>query len=234
MGLNDVSPFDPEKKIIGFPEVDQVEEGALRGMSLMDFAAELSRESPAPGGGSIAALAGALGASLGAMVVNLTLPKQEYEAVSQELHGYGRRAQVIKDELLLAVDRDTDAFNAVLEAMRLPKGTDEQMRARDEAVQAGYKEAVMVPFRTAEGCLEALKLCRDIAKKGNEASVTDAGVGALMSYSGLVGAVYNVRINFKEITDEVFIKDIDGKCAGLEEMAGRYAQETWSTVQSKL
>ena len=166
--------------------------------------------------------------------MNLTMPKPEYESVSEELHEMALKAQTLKDELMLAVDRDTDAFNAVLEAMRLPKKTDEEKAARDAAVQEGYKEAVMVPFRTAQRCLEALKLCRRIAEIGNEASVTDAGVGALMSYSGIIGAVYNVRINFKEITDEDFKKDIDAKCTALEEEGAKLAQEAWSVVQSKL
>jgi glutamate formiminotransferase/formiminotetrahydrofolate cyclodeaminase len=204
MGLNDVAEFDPEKKIIGAPSPP----GDLMSMVSWDFVDEVSRDSPAPGGGSIAALAGALGAALSSMVCNLTFTKEGYEEVKEEMEQTAIKAQEIKDKLSIAVDEDTLAFNELFAAFGMPKDTEEQKKARDEAVQEGYKKAAAVPLQTAKLCFEALKLCHTAANHGNKASITDAGVGAWMARTGIIGAIYNVKINLVDIKDEEFNKEM--------------------------
>ena len=198
LGLDDVAEFDPAKAVLGLPSTD----GPLASMPVNAFADEVSRSTPAPGGGSVAALAGSLAASLGSMVANLTHTKKGMEEQRDEMEQVAVALQGVKDDLLRAVDADTDAFGDVLTAMRMPKDTDEQRAARDAAVQEGYKRATSVPLRTAQLCLEALRHCRTMAAKGLPASITDAGVGALMARAGVLGAVYNVRINLPSIDDE--------------------------------
>ncbi|MCU0608130.1 MAG: cyclodeaminase/cyclohydrolase family protein [Candidatus Edwardsbacteria bacterium] len=168
------------------------------------FVDEVSSESPAPGGGSVAALAGSLCAALTAMVANLTVGKKGYEAAWGEMSELAEKAQAVKDSLAAAVDEDTEAFNLLMEAMRLPKATAEQKAARESAMQAGYKQAAVVPLRTARTCLEALRLALAAAEKGNANSASDAGVAALMARAGVEGAGLNVLINLGDITDEAF------------------------------
>ena len=200
LGLRDVAEFDIDKKVIGLPVLD----GPLVNKKVADFVDEVSRDTPAPGGGSIAALAGSLGAALAAMVANLSIGKPEFDAKYEALNTLAEKAQALKDQLLAAVDADTQAFNAVLEAMRLPKDTPEQQAVRREAMEAGYQHATQVPLQTAKLCREALDLCLTAAQAGNNAMMSDAGVGALMAHAGVQGAVYNVRINLPHIKDKVF------------------------------
>ncbi|MCK6558297.1 glutamate formimidoyltransferase [candidate division KSB1 bacterium] len=201
LGLRDVAEFDIDKKIIGIP----AREGPLVQRKVADFADEVSRDTPAPGGGSIAALAGSLGAALAAMVANVSNGKGEFDAKYEEICELAEQAQRVKDDLLRAVDEDTAAFNVVLEAMRLPKDTPAQQEARATALREGYKSAARVPLRTAESCREALQLCLRAARLGNKAVMSDAGVGALMAYAGLQGAIYNVRINLPNTKTSDFI-----------------------------
>jgi len=231
MKLDDVAPFDLEKRVLGLPE--QPEE-CLMALSARDFVDEVSRESPAPGGGSIAALAGALGAALASMVANLTVGKEGYETVWEELDALAVRAQAVKDRLVRSVDTDTDAFNAVLEAMRMPRGTPEERKARKEAIQQGYKDASQVPLETARACFEALELCAEVAGKGNAPSVTDAGVGALMACAGVEAAVYNVKINLPSIEDETFRKELAATLDSLVADARRLRDEVDRFVLSRL
>jgi glutamate formiminotransferase/formiminotetrahydrofolate cyclodeaminase len=204
MGLRDVSPFEAEKKIIGMPE----RSGVFINKKLFEFVDEVSRESPAPGGGSIAALAGSIAAALASMVANLSIGKGEFDAKYDELNDLAEKAQEIKDKLLDSVDDDAQAFNAVLEAMRLPKDTEEQKTTRQRAMEEGYKHATQVPLATARLCREALDLCLRAARAGNTAAISDAGVGALMAHAGLQGAIYNVRINLPSIKDQSFVMEI--------------------------
>jgi len=204
MGLRDVAEFDIDKKVIGLP----VLEGPLVNKKVNDFVDEVSRDTPAPGGGSIAALAGSLGAALAAMVANLSIGKPEFDAKYDELNSLAEKAQTIKDQLLAAVDEDTQAFNTVLAAMRLPKDTPDQQTTRREAMEAGYKHATQVPMRTAKLCREALALCLAAAEAGNTAMMSDAGVGALVAHAGVKGAVYNIRINLSHIKDKSFADEI--------------------------
>jgi glutamate formiminotransferase/formiminotetrahydrofolate cyclodeaminase len=205
MGLRDVAPFEVEKKIIGLPE----RAGAFINKKLADFVDEVSRESPAPGGGSVAALAGAIAAALASMVANLSIGKGEFDDVYEDLSTLAEKAQEIKDQLLQAIDEDAQAFNAVLDAMRMPTDTAEQKAARQQAMESGYKHATQVPLATAKSCKQALDLCLRAAQSGNTAAISDAGVGALMAHAGLQGAIYNVRINLPNIKDAQFVREME-------------------------
>lgn len=230
LGLKDVGKFDPQKSILGLPTTD----GPLVSKRLNEFADEVSRATPAPGGGSIAALVGSLGASLAAMVANLTHAKPAHRAAHAELEEVAVRAQLLKDELLRTVDHDTQAFDAVLEAMRLPKGTPAEAAARDAAIEAGTKRATQVPLRTAELCLEALDLCRRAAEKGLPASVTDAGVGALVARAGFEGAAYNVRVNLKSIQDAAWVEQVRAQVKAMGERAAALAAAAAAKVEELL
>jgi glutamate formiminotransferase/formiminotetrahydrofolate cyclodeaminase len=204
MGLSDVAEFDIDKKVIGLP----VPEGLLVNLKIADFVDEVSRDTPAPGGGSIAALAGALGSALASMVVNLSIGKGEYDPRYKELCDLAERAQAAKDELIRAVDADTEAFNEVIAGMRMARDTPEQSALRAQAIQAGYKAAAKVPLRTAQVCRKVLDMCQAAADIGNEAVMSDAAVGALMAYAGVRGAIHNVRINLPHTKDDVFIGEM--------------------------
>jgi len=211
MGLRDVAPFDTEKKVIGMP----IQAGELVRKSVGEFVDEVSRDTPAPGGGSIAALAGSIGAALAAMVANLTVGKAGFDGRFDELDALAAKAQGIKDQLLAGVDEDTQAFNGVMDALRMPKDTPDQKAARSDAVQAGYKRATEVPMQTARHCRAALDLCLAAARCGHDAMITDAGVGALVSLAGVKGAAYNARINLKSIRDADYVKRTGSEIARL-------------------
>jgi len=206
LGLSDVSPFDPAKKII---EYQFEKEGpSLIGMSLREFVGELSMDSPAPGGGSVAALCGALSAALSAMVANLTVGKKGYEGVREDMVATAVRAQVLKDGLLEAVDRDTRAFNKVMDAFRLPKTTPEQALEKERAVEEANKEATLVPLEVLEKSVEAVALAAVAAAKGNKNSVSDAGVAGLAGQAAGEGAAFNILINLAGIKDQKFVGDV--------------------------
>lgn len=198
LGLSDISEFDPETSVLGMPST----RGELTGLLVNDFVDEVSRSSPAPGGGSIAALAGSLGAALSSMVANLTFAKPKYRKRQSEMEALAIQAQQLKDDLLRAVDQDTAAFEGVIEAMRLPQNTAEQKKARAEAIEGGYRHATEVPLNTAELCLEVMKLALKASQRGLPAGITDAGTGIWMARAGLEGAILNVRVNLAEIKDE--------------------------------
>ena len=211
LGLADVAEFDIDKKVIGMPSQD----GPLVNMKVTDFVDEVSRDTPAPGGGSIAALSGAIGSALASMVVNLSVGKGEYDAQYGELCELAERAQAIKDQLVRAVDEDTEAFNEVIAGIRMPKDTPEQLEVRAKAIRAGYKTAAEVPLQTAKLCREVLDLCQQAADIGNEAVMSDAGVGALMARAGVQGAIHNVRINLPHTKDEAFIAEMKQELGAL-------------------
>jgi glutamate formiminotransferase/formiminotetrahydrofolate cyclodeaminase len=211
MGLNDVSEFDIDKKVIGLPTAD----GPLVSLNITGFVDEVSRDTPAPGGGSIAALAGALGSALASMVVNLSVGKGEFSSRYDELCQLAEKAQSVKDELILAIDADTEAFNEVIAGMRLAKDTAEQIELRSKVIRAGYKSAAEVPLRTAELCRQVLDICQVAADIGNLAVMSDAGVGALMAYAGVQGAIHNVRINLPHTKDEAFIAKMKSQLGSL-------------------
>ena len=211
MALNDVAKFDIDKKVIGLPAV----KGPLAKLTINEFVDEVSRDTPAPGGGSIAALAGALGSALASMVVNLSVGKGEFDARYEELCQLAEKAQTIKDELIRAIDADTEAFNEVIAGMRMAKDTAEQLALRSKVIRSGYKSAAEVPLRTAELCRQVLDICKAAADIGNKAVMSDAGVGALMAYAGVQGAIHNVRINLPHTKDDTFIASMQGQLGTL-------------------
>ncbi len=215
LGLNDKSPFDPDRKIIEnqFKEAGKL----LAGLDLRAFADEVSMDSPAPGGGSVAALCGALSAALSAMVGNLTFGKKGYEGAKAEMKRVAIRAQDLKDDLLRAVDQDARAFNGVMESLRLPKGTEAQVRERDRAIEEASKEATLVPFGVLETAVELIGLAEVVARDGNRNSVSDAGVAGLTALAAGKGAYFNVRINLPGIKDGDFKSRIGERSDALRE-----------------
>jgi glutamate formiminotransferase/formiminotetrahydrofolate cyclodeaminase len=204
MGLRDVAPFEAEEKILGMPRVD----GPLVMRPTFDFVDEVSRDTPAPGGGSVAALAGALGGALAGMVANLSVGKGEFDEHYDTLCSIAERAQEVKDDLVRGVDEDTRAFDSVIEAMRMPKDTEAERAERAEAMEEGYKAATRVPLGTAERCRDALLLCREMAELADPEMVSDVGTGAHMARAGAYAAAYNVRINLRHISDAGFNREV--------------------------
>ena len=229
MGLSDVSPFDPQLRVLGMPKVP---EHKLMALTSKGFVDEVSRPSPAPGGGSVAALAGALGAGLASMVANLSSVKIRKNAA--RFIDQADDCQRLKEQLSLGVDLDTDAFNDYLVAVRLPQGTEAERAARDAAIQAGLETAIHVPLKTALDSFDALVLCRDIARNGLKASVSDAGVGAQMAHVGLVGGCLNVLINLRQVTNEEFKAEMKAECARLREEGAVVLEETMTIVGNRI
>lgn len=218
LGLTQLAPFDPDKRII---EYAVRMPAPLASMTVERFVDEVSSNSPAPGGGSVAALTGSLGAALAAMVANLTVGKKGYEAAWDSSSKLAERSQALKAALLRAVDDDTKAFDDVLAAMRLPKATDEEKQARAAAIAAAYEKATAVPLATARLCLQAIELAQEAAIIGNKNSISDAGVGALLAKAGLESAILNVRINLPSVREGAFktatlkeIADLQSKSSG--------------------
>ncbi|MFH1681184.1 MAG: glutamate formimidoyltransferase, partial [Candidatus Eisenbacteria bacterium] len=205
LGLSDLYPFKPEEKVIEYRVASRM--GPLASKTIVDFADEVSTESPAPGGGSVAALVGSLGAALAAMVANLTVGKKGFEDAWDEMSGLAAKGQELKDFFLRAIDEDTRAFTAVMDASRLPKKTEEEQAAREKAVETAMKEAALVPLRTLGRTEEVVALAALAAEKGNPASVSDAAVAALCALSAAEGAWFNVIINLGQIADKAFVEE---------------------------
>jgi glutamate formiminotransferase/formiminotetrahydrofolate cyclodeaminase len=205
MGLDELGPFDPQQKIIEYQLAEDTPTPLLN-MSLRTFSNETASESVAPGGGSVAAYVGALGASLGTMVANLSSHRRVWDDRWAEFSEWAERGQRIKDGLLALVDEDTRSFNGIIAAVRMPKGTEAEKAARHEAMQEATKYATEVPFRTMELALETFEVCKAMAEKGNPNSASDAGVGALCARAAVHGAWLNVRINAGDIEDKAWVE----------------------------
>lgn len=231
LGLTDVADFKIDERVLGLPKN---KETALVQLNINDFVDEVSRESPAPGGGSIAALAGALGASLASMVANLSANNRGTKETDDILNEAAETCQDVKNALLKAIDEDTEAFNAYMDARRLPAKTPEEKNIRELAMQEGLKQAVMVPLDTARQSFRAIKLAETVVKYGNPASITDIGVGAQMAYSGVKGGIYNVLINLKDIMDKGFIEEMKGRCKALEQDAESVLESVLKQVENKI
>ncbi|MBK8946024.1 MAG: glutamate formimidoyltransferase [Ignavibacteriae bacterium] len=231
LGLEDVTKFKIDERVLGLPKNNS---DALIEMKLNDFVDEVSRETPAPGGGSIAALAGALGAALSSMVSNLSTYKKGSENIDELLNNCANECQQIKNELLNAVDEDTQAFNDYISAKKLPNSSNEEKVLRNSAILEGLKKAVSVPLRTAELSLRIIEISQIVVKYGNPNSITDVGVGAQMAYSGVLGGIYNVLINLKEIKDENFKILMKEKCSLIKVDAQNKLNEVLNYVESKI
>ncbi len=232
LGLNDVAPFDPGKKIIEY-QFKEAGPSLLR-LNLREFANELSADSPTPGGGSAAALAAALSASLAAMVANLTVGKKGYEEAEEEMKKVAARAQQLKDQMLKAVDEDSRAFNRVMDACRMPKAAEEQAKEREAAIELASHGAALVPFGVLEKCVGLLEAAKVVAERGNKNSLSDAGVAGLLAEAAAEGAYYNVKINLLNIKDAAFREEIGGRAKSLSEQVAKAAEELRATIASHL
>ena len=210
MGLSELKPFDPKEKIIEF-KMESASKKSLVKMDLRQFCNETLSDSPAPGGGSVAALMGALGVSLGGMVANLSAGKRGWDDKLQYFSDWAVKAQQLKDELLFLVDEDTAAFNKVMAAFGLPKDSAEEKAARSAAIQSANKYAAEIPLRVMETAFRTYQLLAEMADKGNPASISDVGVGALAVRACIEGAAMNVRINLSGLKDEKVKTDLQEK-----------------------
>ena len=233
MGMDDLKPFNPKEKIIEYLLEDQSAK-KLIDMTCTEFANETASESPAPGGGSIAAYAGALGASLGTMVANLSSHKAGWDDRWEEFSNWAEKGQALKDELLHLVDEDTNAFNKIMDAFGLPKSTDEEKKARKQAIEDATKYATEIPFRTVEKSFEVFSICRAMVETGNPNSVTDAGVGALCARMAVIGAFMNVKINAAGLADKDFANDIIAKAEDFVNRANEEEKNITQMVYEKI
>ena len=230
LGLNDVAPFDPQKKII---EYQVKEEGqSLIKLNLREFANELSTDSPAPGGGSTAALCGALAASLASMVANLTVGKKGYQNVQDKVKEIAVKGQALKDEFLNAVDLDTQAFNNLMAAYRMMSKSDEQKI--EKAVEEATKQATLVPMNVLERSVETLELAKEAALYGNKNSISDAGVAGLSAQAAAEGAYYNVRINLPNIQDKEFKSKTRKEADSLKKKSEKLIREVKEIIEKEL
>lgn len=207
MGLDELSPFKPEERIIEYM-LRKKEDSKLVCMSLIDFANETASESPAPGGGSVSAYMGALGISLATMVANLSSHKRGWDERWEEFSIWAEQGEQLKNELVQLVDADTRAFNQIMAAMGLPKATDEEKEARANAIQAATKLAIDIPFYVMKAAYKSMEVIKAMVEQGNPNSITDAGVGALCARSAVIGAFMNVRINAGGYDDKDYVNDI--------------------------
>ena len=237
MGLDDLRPFNPREKVIEYllEDADNAEiPNKLIDLTVKGFAKETSRESPAPGGGTISAYMGALGAALGTMVANLSSHKRGWDDRWSEFSAWAEKGQAIMNELLHLVDEDTNAFNRIMAAFGLPKGTEEEKNVRNEAIQKATLYATEVPLRTMKVSFEAFDICQAMAETGNPASVSDAGVGALALRASILGACLNVKINAAQLKDRDIATQLVNEANELAEKANEIEKEIHRIVESKI
>ncbi len=231
LGLSELYPFKLEEKVIEY----MVEEtGPLANMKINGFLSELASNSPAPGGGSVAALSGALGAALSSMVCNLTVGKGKYTDVQDEIKQVLKESESLRKKLTDLIDKDTEAFNDVIKAFKMPKETEEQKKKRSQAIQNGYKVAATVPLETAKTCEKILDVASVVAEKGNQRSITDAAVSALMAKAGVQSAILNVKINLGSIKDEQFVEKIYFELEEIERNAIDKTDEIMKIVENSI
>jgi glutamate formiminotransferase / formiminotetrahydrofolate cyclodeaminase len=218
MGLNDIHKFNPEEKIIEYV-MKEKDKKRLIEMSLTGFMNETASESPAPGGGSVSAYIGALGAALGTMVANLSSHKRGWDDRWKEFSDWAEKGKELQNKLLDLVDEDTEAFNRILNAFGLPRKTEEEIKIRNSAIQDTTREAAIVPFKVMETANQCFALISEMVEKGNPASVTDAAVGAMALRSCIKGAFLNVRINANGLDDKEFVEELLNNCNIIESEA---------------
>jgi glutamate formiminotransferase/formiminotetrahydrofolate cyclodeaminase len=233
LGLDDLKPFNPSEKIIEYLLAGENDKKLVR-MTLEDFADETASESPAPGGGSIAAAMGALGISLATMVANLSSHKPGWDDRWEEFSLWAEKGQTLKDELLMLVDEDTRAFNLIMDAFGLSKGNDAEKTARTAAIQDATRYAIEVPFKVMQRSFECMEIIKAMAETGNPNSVTDAGVGALAARSAVMGAFLNVKINASGLHDKTFVDQILAEGSGLQQKAMDLESEILAVVNAKI
>ncbi|MBI4416417.1 MAG: cyclodeaminase/cyclohydrolase family protein [Euryarchaeota archaeon] len=202
--------------------------------SLEDFLERVASASPTPGGGSVSAICGAMSAALSRMVANLAAGKQGYEGVQSDLAVIEARGKTLQARFLFLADEDARAYDEVVAAMRMARGTDGQRAARKEAMQAAYRRATEVPLQTMRACLEALELATEAAEKGNRSAITDAGVAALVAQAAMRGAALNARVNLASIADQGWRATREEELETLLRRAGEVAHGVDDIVQSRL
>jgi len=232
LGLDELSPFDPKKRIIEYLIDNQ--QNKLVDLSLSGFSNETLSESPAPGGGSVSAYVGALGAALGSMVANLSAHKRGWDERWEEFSGWAEKGKQAHDRLLKLVDEDTAAFNAIMDAFGLPKNSDQEKKLRSAAIQAATKHAIEVPFEVMQIAYQSLEVIQAMAEIGNPNSLSDAGVGALCLRAAVYGAYLNVRINAGGLADKAFSEDILSKAAVLLQETLIKENEILKMVESRI
>jgi len=232
LGLDELSPFDPKKRIIEYLIADQ--QNKLIDLSLSGFSNETLSESPAPGGGSVAAYVGALGAALGSMVANLSAHKRGWDDRWEEFSNWAEKGMNYQKELLRLVDEDTDAFNKIMDAFGLPKKNESEITIRKQAIQEATKYGIQIPFRVMEVSFRGMEICKAMAEFGNPNSVTDAGVGALAIRSAVMGAYLNVKINASGLDDKTFVAEVISKGAEIEKQTQKLEDEILKIVNSKI
>ncbi|WP_430810269.1 MULTISPECIES: glutamate formimidoyltransferase [unclassified Carboxylicivirga] len=232
MGLDELYPFDPDKKIIEY--ILKEDKKQLIDMNLTAFADETASESPAPGGGSISAYVGSLGAALGTMVANLSAHKRGWDDRWEEFSDWAEKGMAVEKELLHLVDEDTHAFNKIMDAFGLPKSNEEEKAARKKAIDEATKYAIQVPFRVMEVAYKGFEVIRAMAEIGNPNSVSDAGVGALCARSAVMGAYLNVKINAAGLDDKAYVEKVlaDGKA--IEDKAIQEEKDILEIVNGKI
>lgn len=237
MGLDELKPFNPKEKIIEYMIEDEKELAAkerLIRMTCKGFAIETASESPAPGGGSISAYMGALGAALGTMVANLSSHKRGWDDRWEEFSKVAEEGQIVMNELLALVDEDTASFNKIMDVFAMPKGTDEEKAARAAAMEAATLYATQVPLRTMKAAMRAMPVIKAMAEKGNPASASDAGVGALAARAAVRGADMNVRINAAGLKDRETAERLIAEAAELVRQAEAAETEILSFVNANI
>jgi glutamate formiminotransferase/formiminotetrahydrofolate cyclodeaminase len=233
MGLDELTTFDPKKNIIEYM-LGEDDVRPLIKMDLRAFANETASESPAPGGGSIAAYLGALGVSLGTMVANLSSHKRGWDDRWEEFSDWAKKGQELKDKLLWLVDEDTNSFNKIMDAFKLPKSNEEEKAARSQAIQDATKYAIEIPFQVMETSYASFELLKEMAVNGNPNSVSDAGVGALSVRSAVLGAYLNVKINLADLKDENYKNEMLAKASKLAADTKVAEEEILAIVETKL
>ena len=234
MGLSELKPFDPKEKIIELKMESTDSKNTLAKMDLRQFCNETLSDSPAPGGGSVAALMGALGVSLGGMVANLSAGKRGWEEKLSFFSDWAVKAQQLKDEMLYLVDEDTAAFNKVMAAFALPKSSSEEKNARAQAIESANTYAAEIPLRVMETASKAYALLAEMAEQGNPASISDVGVGLLAVRACIDGAALNVRINLAGLKEEKTKTSLQKKVSEITGASESQFKTIMQIVESKL
>lgn len=233
MGLDELAPFDPKKKIIEYL-IDDQEATQLANLSVKQFSNETASESPAPGGGSVAAYMGALGTALGMMVANLSAHKKGWDDRWEEFAHWAEKGKTLHDRLIRLVDEDTRAFNAIMDAFQMPKGNDTEKQQRQDVLQAAVRHAMEVPLDVMRLSARSMHLLKKMAETGNPNSVSDAGVGALAARAAVLGAALNVRINAASCSDKRYVEDVMRETSQLEQNATALENDILAIVRSKI
>jgi glutamate formiminotransferase/formiminotetrahydrofolate cyclodeaminase len=234
LGLDDLYPFKPDEKIIEYVMAKSSKKKKLADLTVFEFVNETASESPAPGGGSVSALMASMGTSLATMVANLSSHKRGWDERWEEFSNWAEKGKAVQEELMKMVDEDTDAFNKIMDAFRLPQKTEKEIRERNISIQEATKNAILVPFNVMELSYSSYEIIKAMAEFGNPNSVSDAGVGALAVRSAIIGAWLNVKINAKDFEDKEFVDDILSKGKQILKNSDIREKEILKLVESRI